>query len=545
VILSIDQNCHSLWDALPKLQALAHKQRRVRHFIEDIDAAFTAIGAAPDARSSDPAGKLRIARERFHSSGGSDWGAALFYSGFLGRLPLEIRRLEPMTGMKTSVLARRLGRSVDDLYDEFSPGDNWQLIGSSYAGPEHHRTIADLTVAETREFLIEMMDTARADVLERFPSRQSHERVEAWFADERKLLERLLERHAGGRLVELYKDWLARYLADAPNVELAFTSQLMACGTGGCGTPLMELFTRDYETAAGLYNQALAETDSMLRPLRTDQGELPFFASVEHQGRSARTGVYLSGGEIRLSRPDGPGWKLGPNAALPMAELAGAGVRALAGKAILLTIQVRLSPGGAPLALPYRGSIYMPASVRLAGKLAAAGLLPGRLEPVLRIRFRLLDRIRGLDTPIRLPDYLASAFGAEEVPAGRLGENCEALAAEAAARLDAFEDAGARERWQRRTYPELFRQMEELDGLRRGLAETDPKGPRIREVGRQVKALEQSVLERTLRRAWQDWQVSQVDYWDSRGAILPWCMALGGQAFYNQVVSQAELYEEP
>ncbi|MGB2824768.1 MAG: hypothetical protein WBF17_27600, partial [Phycisphaerae bacterium] len=73
-MFSIDQNCHSLWDALPKLHALARRGRRVMHFNEDIDSAFTSLGSRIDADD------LRLARERFHHSGGADWGAALFYT---------------------------------------------------------------------------------------------------------------------------------------------------------------------------------------------------------------------------------------------------------------------------------------------------------------------------------------------------------------------------------------------------------------------------------------------------------------------------------
>ena len=99
-MFSIDQNCHSLWDALPKLQALAARGARVRHFVEDVDVAFTSLG------SQGAAGPLQWTRERFHPSGGQDWGAALFYSEFLGKLCVEIRDWEPLIGMKTAALAR-------------------------------------------------------------------------------------------------------------------------------------------------------------------------------------------------------------------------------------------------------------------------------------------------------------------------------------------------------------------------------------------------------------------------------------------------------
>ena len=82
-MLSIDQNCSSLWDAIPKLGALAAKGYPVAHYVEDIDVAFTSMGSGVGGDG------LKLDRERFHRSGGQDWGAAMFYSAFLGRLPVH------------------------------------------------------------------------------------------------------------------------------------------------------------------------------------------------------------------------------------------------------------------------------------------------------------------------------------------------------------------------------------------------------------------------------------------------------------------------
>ena len=196
-MFSIDQNCHPLWDVVPKLHALAASGRTVTHFIEDVDMAYTAIGA-------DDGDEARLAPERFHRGGAADWGAAVFYYEFLGRQPVDIRHWERWTGMKTAALARRLGRTVDDLYDEYSPSDNWQLIGPSYVGDSrHHRLIGDLTVAETAPHLREMTDRGQADMRRAFPSAESRARLDRWFADQRTALEEMLARHACGALVAL------------------------------------------------------------------------------------------------------------------------------------------------------------------------------------------------------------------------------------------------------------------------------------------------------------------------------------------------------
>jgi hypothetical protein len=53
------------------------------------------------------------------------------------------------------------------------------------------------------------------------------------------------------------------------------------------------------------------------------------------------------------------------------------------------------------------------------------------------------------------------------------------------------------------------------------------------------------MLRRMVEQIALDWQVRDIDYWDSRGGLLPWCVAMGGQEFYNHVVGSAEIYQEP
>ena len=534
-MFSIDQNCHSLWDALPKLQALARRGHRVTHFIEDIDVAFTHLGSGVEGR------RLALERERFHPSGGADWGAALFYSEFLGRLPVEIRDWEPLTGTKTNVLAKQLGRTVDELFDEFSPGDNWQLIGPSYAGDRrHHRVIGDLTVAETAEFLRQIMEKARADMFRTFPDADSRKRTAEWFERESKLLGDLLEGFADGRLVDLYRGWLDKYLAGS--VELDVTSNLFATAADPRRTALLEVFLTDYDLAAGLYNQAVEASGVKLRPLKTKEGELPFFAVLEHQGHLVRTGVHFRDGEIVIGQK---AFKPAGDRRIALEDLIAAGVRCLSGKAILLAIQVRLSPGGAPLALPYRGSLYMPAADHLAESLRQRRLLPGGLHPIIRVRFHLLDRLKSLGATIRLPAHLAPCFGREEIPARELGQTYAELAVEAGRRLEAMKDPSRRERWQQQTFPELVQSIQALDGRRRKLAAADPKSEEIRRLWKERRSLTIELLDRTVRQIARDHQMRDIDYWDSRGALLPWSIALGGESFYHDLISRARIYEEP
>ena len=533
-VFSIDQNCHSLWDVGPKLQALAQRGLDIRHFIEDSDVAFTSLGAQLGEDD------LRLVRERFHHSGGADWGSAVFYFEFLGRQPVDVRNWEQLTGMGTKVLAKRLGRSVEDLYDEFSPSDNWQLVGPSYIGRrDYHRIIGDLSVDQTGPFLWEILDRAEANMLATFPTEDSRRRTSEWIASERALLAGLLEACAGGSLVELYRQWLDKYLDS--EVQLEVSSRLFACRAGNDRTALLEVFTRKYDLAARLYNEAIEETGEKLRPLRTSEGELPFFVSLQCDGHRVRTGVFLQEGHLRIGDRR---FALESDGGIPVEQLTRAGIATLAGKAILLAIQVRCGRDGRPLALPYRGSLYMPASTRLAAKLSAAGLLPGRLHPIIRIRFGFLDRLRSLKTPIRLPEYLRGHFGADVIRADQLGEAHADLIRQARGRLESFRTPAGRNRWQEQNFAGLLAEIERLDSVRRDLARQHPKDSKIRQVWKQIKDLQTRLLDATLQQVAVDYHTAELDYWDSRGAIRPWAIALGGQSFYEDLVENAEVYQE-
>jgi len=544
--ISIDQNSHTFWDVLPKLQALAHGGYSACHCIEDIDVAFTAIGARVGDDTDEVVGevvgqKMRMARERFYRGGGSDWGAAMFYFSFLGRQPVEIRRFEPFTGMKTNVLAGKLGCSVDDLYDRFSPSDNWQLIAPSYfQSRDLHRVIGDLGVSRTAGFLGEMIDIARRDMLDAFGGAEAHRRVEGWIDAQRSVLAESIEAvGADGTLVELYRRWLGRYVRDP--ISLGLTSELFACGRDAAQTALLEVFTGRYGEAAALYNSAIEETRQPQRRLDVGRGELPFFATIQRDGHMVRGGAFLAGGGLQIADMH---FDLLSGGRIPVDKLTGAGVIALAGKAMVLVMQARIGPGGRALALPYRGSLYMPASNRLAEKLTAAGLMPGELQPIVRVRLGFLDALEAIETPIRLPEYLKRAMDADVVPASRLGGEWRGLVADARERLDAFRTADGRQKWQERTCGALLEEMDQLDAARRDLAGTDPKGPEIRGLSKRARQLGARVLDATVEQIAGDLHTVELDYWDSRGAILPWAIALDGREFYNKLVENAEICKE-
>ncbi|MBN2452268.1 MAG: hypothetical protein JXR77_17920, partial [Lentisphaeria bacterium] len=409
--ISIDQNCHPLWDTLPKLHALAARGWRGRQAIEDVDVAFSRQGSRPGDRG------LELLPERFYRGGHSDWGAALFCHDFLGRLPLDVRALEPYTGRTTAALARLLQTDVDALYDRWSPSDNWQLVGPSYAEDSRwHRVIGDVRMAEAGPHVRALVAHAREDLLERFPQAEAQARIRAWFAEEEAALEPRLAGEPSLPLTTLYRDWLQRHLP--PGVGLCLTSELLAPQRPAAEHALLALFLEHYEEAAGAYNAAVQESRVGIAPLHLRQGELPFFAVCRRGEHRVRAPLLWDGAAMRAGDL---GWPV-CRGELPLERMARDGVFALAGKAMLLVLQARLEPGGAPLALPHLGSLYMPAAYAFERTLRAQGLLRTPAYPILRLRLGFLDHWRGCPTIVRPPPYLRDLLGLDEAPASALGE---------------------------------------------------------------------------------------------------------------------------
>jgi len=92
--------------------------------------------------------------------------------------------------------------------------------------------------------------------------------------------------------------------------------------------------------------------------------------------------------------------------------------------------------------------------------------------------------------------------------------------------------------------PDLHAEIAALNDRRRDLAAKDPKDPELRGIWKTVSGLQTKILDRTVRRIDADSQLADLDFYDTRGAALPWCVALGGEIFYNEVIEKAELTEE-
>lgn len=532
--ISIDQNCHSLWDAVPKLDALCRQGYSGVHCIEDVDVAFTLRGGA----ALPPDGPPSLACERFYRGGASDWGAALFYTDFLGRNPLDVRDMGPFTGWSTAALSRRLNCSVDELYAEFSASDNLQLVGPSYvADSQYHRTIADVRIDEVADPVRSLLDHARDDCLQRFPEPAARKRASEWFAAEASRVETWLSQCDS--LPELYRCWMRHHLPDTA-VKRASEVFGLSGRTGAPGSVLGE-FLRNYERTAELYNRAIQETDSAQYPLNIDAGELPFAVILERKGRWLRGNLSLSGGQLCAEED---AWDLEAGGSLPVSRMAGSGVRALVGKALVLVLEARLGPDAGALALPRHGSQYMPTARRFEALLTSAMSPRPSVQPVWRVSTNFPQQLRGCRTRIRLPEYLSSAFGATELRADEVAERFCDVRNQALRQLEQARDDEGRQALLREWAPEWTERRDALNARRRELGRNPETRSQASELWDEVKELDTRILRVLAERVVETLHVSRIDFWDSRGALLPWAVALGGEKLYNQIVSQTKITAE-
>ena len=537
IFISIDQNSHPLWDTVPKLAALARHGWRGTHCVEDIDIAFTRHGAAPGDTD------LELAPERVYRGGTSDWGAALFYTDILGRQPFDIRRFETYTGWSTAALSRRLGRSVDALYDEYSTSDNWQLVGPSYAGETGwHRVIGDLRTTEVASFLLELTEHARRNLEHTFPEPDAQRRIREWFDRESALLRRLLVECDQGRLVDLYREWVRAHVPDSVTVTL--TSDAFGLGHDrDSRCPLLAAFLSDYERLAACYNSAITDTAVGLKPLRVTDGELPFFVVCRRAERMTRATATLQDGLLAAGEH---AWALADGGQrLPLRRMRQDGVVCVAGKALLLVLQVRLKPDGHALVLPHLGSAYMPAALEFENALREIGRMPAELHPVYRVKFNFIDHWRRCATTVRLPEYLHASFAASELRAAEFAEHLPRVRAQARSVLDSMTSAEGRQQVMAKLFAADTERRRQLEQRRRELARTPEGRAEASAIWEHVKELDRRLLEGMVDEAARSLRVLDLEYYDSRGALLPWCVALEGENLYDRLLTDADVFPEP
>lgn len=532
--ISIDQNSNPLWDVVPKLQALAQNGHHGIHCIEDVDVAFTRRGADADDHT------MQIAPERFYRGGVTDWGATLFYSDFLGRTPADPRQLEQLVGLSLKSLGKRLDTDVDGIYERFGDSDNHQLVGPSYLQDRNrHRTIGDLTIAEITPHLNTMLNHAENDILTRFPSVNAKSRTAEWFAKQRAFIQHTSEQlgqHAP--LTALYNQWLRIFIPNK-NVQTDLTSRLFEPRPENANLAIFDTCIRNHHDFCDAYNAAIDATGEHLTKLKPERGDLPFFAVWNVDNRTFRTECRLDGN--RLVTPIAT-TTIDQNPTRNLARLREHGLRALVGKALVLVLQVRMKPQGAPLALPENGSLYMPTAHRLECELRKRGLLKTELHPVLRVKLGFLDRLAHSGETLTLPEWMQRRTGHSEMTAKKFAEYWRDGQRQAREELEKASHEQGRNTLENILFPNLSKLIEELENKRRQMAQNPETRHRASELWEQIKPLETERMQQFCLRMMDNIHMTNLEYWNSRGATLPWAIAAGGQKWYEtEVLAKSEI----
>jgi hypothetical protein len=145
---------------------------------------------------------------------------------------------------------------------------------------------------------------------------------------------------------------------------------------------------------------------------------------------------------------------------------------------------------------------------------------------------------------VRLPPYLHRAFGCAECAASTLADRFYQVRDRARHRLEQASQEEGRQRLWREWAPKQFAERDALEERRRELGrnpETRDQAPALWE---QIKQLDADILAERIERLVETVHCSRLDFWNSRGAILPWAVAVAGEELYHDIVNQAEIVPE-
>ena len=523
MFISIDQNTNSLWDVLPKIEALHAHNKELLHYVEDIDVAFTRVGS----KKSSP----QLTLEQYYPNGSLDWGASLFYMDFLGKVPLNLANLSPYTGKKTATTAKALGLTLDELYAQFSVADNYQLTGSSYvaAHPEKHRVLGDLSTALKKPFIKQLLNLAEQDTLERFIDKDSQSRTKLWFTKERQTLDQLW--HKASDLATFYQAWIKAHL---PAAKLELTSELFSEDQmARLNFDLLKKIIKNYPLFQKIYNQSIEESGVELSPLC--EGSLPFFASYKVNGQHVRSGLKLINNQIKIADQYF-------DIETTFDAFFGK-IDILVGKALLLIITVRDFNIGHPLILPELGSLYTPAAVILANKLIKHQFIDQKPHAIFRLQFNFIDQLKNSKSVISMPRHLQHQLGTE-LAASELAKKLPTAMIKSQLILEQLTNPAMRENLFSAWTEELTQTIKQLKQTKAICGQDPDRRHQCSTLWIEIKKWEQEKERICFQRIVDLVQTTEMNYWNSRGALKPWSIAAGGEEFYHHLLKNSKLREE-
>ena len=83
-----------------------------------------------------------------------------------------------------------------------------------------------------------------------------------------------------------------------------------------------------------------------------------------------------------------------------------------------------------------------------------------------------------------------------------------------------------------------------LDSKRRLVASDPETRHQAKEIWNRIKDIEKLLLSELVESVVQKMHVLGLEYYNSRGGVMPWNIAVGGRELYSRIIKNAEIYSE-
>jgi len=538
VFCSGDQNCSPFWDTWPKVEFLAKSGHNLLQIIHDTDILY---------RGHSRKNSYHIKWLHLKHDGSSYYSPNLFYYRFLGRHnPFPVDKLESYTGLKLSKISALLNLSIENLYEKFGAYDKLALLGGD-SKKNGYRIAAGIKLSETYQSFEEFLDLIEEDMHEFVVTTDQKDNLidvlNIWRAE----VQAINEKNPNITISELFSLWM----------QSKFTKNVTFVGCSDYFRVIPENknrftffldFVRGYHEYAECYNKALEINNSVISKLDIFKGELPFYVIRNIEGQLLRFPIFLENGNLViqdqiLNLPlvtweDLLSW---------CEEMR---VECLIGKAIPLMMQLRDGNYGVPMVMPKLGSPYT-AIVDSYSKLLGERFIG--IKDVSLVDFQIFDALQKANFSFRLPLFLQEIFKKEIVHCKLFVEQLPFYIREANRVLD--ECKRNPQLTMREFYPSLTRNLADLEQKRtsQGLilakipkrtSEYQHEMVKYFEIKSSYSKIYREYVNKLCQLLVNQWHVSQLNYFNNRGAFELWSKTLGGINLYQSIIDHTILVSQ-
>jgi hypothetical protein len=373
-----DQN--PSWDASLKLAVLAHLGHQARHEVHTADL----FSRGPEGSTT-----VQLTHETYRPDGNvTRWTASLEACPFLGRMPISPNELTDR-GVDFGLIAWSQKCDLAKAVAGITAGD-W--VGVS--APSDTRVAHGISTAEIRDMFPRIRKAMLGDMNQALHP-DTHPRVT-------EVIDRFWNFGSSPMWTETAIGMVQRqleFMGAANSVDLT-----TSVDTYRQPSRLFELFVENYDAARAAYNRAVKCPGEFIGTL--DEGQLPFYAIVNHGGNLVRVDLDWNRGDSVESVLRRAAHRYGE-------------VITVLGKSVPHLVEVWMR---GPAILPEKGSAYYPKSIRFARFLQESISEDLGLHPMHRLRFHALNALQKVEAEFRLPEYLREAFGTEWITGREFGE---------------------------------------------------------------------------------------------------------------------------